>query len=382
MMNCNYFSCLFSSSTAEISDITEDMEDLGSVEIYSYKQLNEATQGFRSPNKIGEGGFGSVYKGKLLDGAMVAVKVLSVESRQGHSEFMAEIASMSNVRHKNLAKIRGVCIEGTHRILVYDYMENNSLAQILFGNEIKTVELNWEIRRDICLGIAHGLAHLHEETKPHIVHRDIKASNILLDWDFTAKVSDFGLSKLFPDNITHISTRVAGTLGYMAPEYAISGHLTRKSDVYSFGVLLLEILSGRCVIEFDIELGEYYLVEKAWEMYNDGNLLQLMDPSLRGDFPDEEVVRFLKVGLLCVQETPSLRPRMSKAAKVMSNEIDIREVEISKPGLIADLMKVKIVSKKNTYSTNSKTSTNSETRSSMSCTFSSNSVFSNNSIVS
>ncbi|KAF3946719.1 hypothetical protein ACB098_06G177100 [Castanea mollissima] len=320
---------------------------------FSHKELKIATNGFHKSNKIGAGGFGSVYKGKLQDGKVVAVKMLSVESSQGHNEFISEIASLSNIKHENLVKLHGGCVDGPHKILVYDYMENNSLSQTLLGSVENRTKFNWKARRKVSLGIALAVAYIHEEIKPHIVHRDIKASNILLDQHFNSKLSDFGLSKLIPDNNTHISTRVAGTLGYLAPEYATSGRLTRKSDVYSFGVLLLEIVSGRSMIDFDIEIGEYYLVKKAWEMYKDDKLPQLVDPLLNKDFCEVEAIRFLKVGLLCVQEECRLRPRMSTAIRMMSNEINIDNVHVSQPGLITDMMAVRTCQKRSLNSINS-----------------------------
>ncbi|XVE75354.1 hypothetical protein DITRI_Ditri12bG0087800 [Diplodiscus trichospermus] len=283
-------------------------------------------------------------KGKLKDGRRVAVKVLSVASKQGDKEFMSEIASISNISHVNLVKLHGGCIDGPSRLLVYEYMENNSVAQIFLLGEKNRAKLCWKSRKNIALGIARALSYIHEEAKPHIVHRDIKLSNILLDQNFTPKVSDFGLSRLFSENITHLSTGVAGTLGYLAPEYAVSGHLTRKSDVYSFGVLLLEIVSGRTAIDFDVELGEFFLVEKAWEMYKSNKLVQLVDPVLLNgsSFLEQEVVQFLKVGLLCVQEKCGLRPYMSKAIKMMCEEIEMDDLQISNPGLITNIMDVKI----------------------------------------
>ncbi|XVF75536.1 hypothetical protein PTKIN_Ptkin13bG0195300 [Pterospermum kingtungense] len=259
------FSSSSSSSSAIVSDqnVQDYSQTLRTFHAFLYDELKIATDGFRPSNKIGEGGFGSVYKGKLKDGRRVAVKVLSVESKQGDREFMSEIASISNISHVNLVKLHGGCIDGPSRILVYDYMENNSLAHILLGGEKNREILSWKSRKEIALGIARALSYIHEEVKPHIVHRDIKLSNILLDQNFTPKVSDFGLSRLFSDSITHLSTGVAGTLGYLAPEYAVSGRLTRKSDVYSFGVLLLEIVSSRTAIDFDVELGEFFLVQKV-----------------------------------------------------------------------------------------------------------------------
>ncbi|XP_061953595.1 cold-responsive protein kinase 1-like [Populus nigra] len=240
--------------------------ELGSIQnvrCYTYRELRNATEGFSTANKIGEGGFGSVYKGRLKHGKIAAIKVLSAESRQGVKEFLAEIKAMSEIEHENLVKLYGCCVEDNHRILVYNYLENNSLAHTLLdgGHSHSNIQFSWRTRTKICIGVARGLTFLHEEVKPYIVHRDIKASNILLDKDLTAKISDFGLAKLIPDNQTHVSTRVAGTLGYLAPEYAIRGKLTRKADLYSFGVLLLEIVSGRNNTNTRLSVEDQYLLE-------------------------------------------------------------------------------------------------------------------------
>ncbi|CAN4117058.1 unnamed protein product [Withania somnifera] len=315
--------------------------------VYSYNDLKASTQGFKTSNKIGQGGFGSVYKGRLQDGHFMAVKLLSVEleSMRGEREFVSEIAALSDIKHENLVNLRGCCVDGAHRLLVYDYMENNSLALTFLGGEQNRSKFTWTLRKEISIGIAKGLSYLHEEVSPHVVHRDIKASNILLDEKFTPKIADFGLARLFSENMSHISTRVAGTLGYLSPEYAVSGHLTRKSDVYSFGVVLLEIVSGLPVVAFDITRGEHFLVNKAWEMYNADQLLELVDPVLdRKILNYEEAIRFLKVGLLCVQENASLRPKMSMVIKMLSRDgaIIVEEMKISQPGIVADLMDVKI----------------------------------------
>nr|DAD26164.1 TPA_asm: hypothetical protein HUJ06_027631 [Nelumbo nucifera] len=340
----SFLVCFSSAHEDNVDYSKQGLQSPPNVHHYSYKELKDATQGFRPLNKIGEGGFGSVYKGRLQDGTLVAVKVLSAESNQGEREFMAEIAAMSNVRHENLATLLGGCVDGSNRILVYEYMENNSVAHMLLGGEHNRVMLNWDVRRKICLGVARGLAYLHEVLRPHIVHRDVKARNILLDADFTPKVSDFGLSKLFSDDVTHVTTRVAGTF---------------------FGVLLMEIVSGRPVVDFNLEHGEHNLADKAWGMYQANELLQLIDPSLKGEFPEEEAIRFLKVGLLCVQDDPKLRPHMSKAYKMMCNEIDVKNFEISPPGLLMDLDNVK-VGGKNTSNTSSGTSKGSTATSSSS----------------
>lgn len=309
-----------------------------------------------------------MYKGSLEDGSVVAVKVLSVEveSMRGEREFISEIAALSDIKHENLVTLRGCCVDGAKRYLVYDYMENNSLVHTLLGQEHNRVKFSWEARRGISLGVARGVAYLHDEVQPRILHRDIKASNILLDQNFTPKVSDFGLSRALRDNTSHVSTHVAGTLGYLAPEYAVSGHMTRKSDVYSFGVLLLEIISGRPVVDFDLEHGEHYLVQMAWEAYKGNSLLQIVDPVLHMDFPEEEALRFLMVGLLCVQETVKLRPSMSTTVKMLTNENHIKDVQISQPGLLSDLMDIRLRQKhssQRTQTTFSRGSTTTSTHS-------------------
>ncbi|XP_031284377.1 putative serine/threonine-protein kinase isoform X2 [Pistacia vera] len=321
------FCCTSSfSSVSQIETAIDGGQNHQNFHVFSSNELKTATHGFSSSNKIGEGGFGSVYKGRLQDGTFVAVKVLSIEleSMRGEREFISELAALSDIKHENLVKLIGCCIDGTSRYLVYDYMENNSLTHSLLGGEQNRMKFSWEIRRDISLGVARGLAYLHEEIEPHIVHRDIKASNILIDQNFKPKVSDFGLSRLLRDNSSHISTRVAGTF---------------------FGVLLLEIISGRQVVVFDLEQGEHYLVQKAWEVYNAGNLVKLVDPTLQMNYPEEEAFRFFKVGLLCVQENVRLRPTMSEALKMLCNEMDIQDVQISRPGLVADLMDIKLSQK-------------------------------------
>ncbi|CAL9002328.1 unnamed protein product [Prunus brigantina] len=357
--------CFFSSPQNVMEEGMQDGENQESFRIFSSKELKSATNGFHSSKKLGEGGFGAVYKGRLKDGSLVAIKVLSteIESMRGEREFIAELSALSVIRHENLVRLQGCCVDGAGRYLVYDYMENNSLTHTLLGGEQNRMRFSWDARRHISLGIARGLAYLHDEVEPHILHRDIKASNILLDENFTPKVGDFGLSKLLRDNHSHISTRVAGTIGYLAPEYAISGRLTRKSDVYSFGVLLLEIVSGRAVVDFDLEHGEHHLVQKAWEAFKAGNLVQLVDPTLQMNFPEDEAIRFLKLGLLCVQEMAKLRPPMSRAVKILSGEVDIKDSQISEPGLVSDIMEIKMGQQQSCdQSTFSKASTASSTQ--------------------
>ncbi|XP_008372847.2 cold-responsive protein kinase 1 isoform X2 [Malus sylvestris] len=317
------------------SDIDE-VSGIHNVKLFTYKELRIATDDFSPANKIGEGGFGSVYKGQLKDRKFAAIKVLSAESRQGVKEFLTEIDVISKIKHENLVELFGCCVEGNQRILVYNYLENNSLEQNLIGGS-SNLQFSWRTRREICNGIACGLAFLHEEVRPHIIHRDIKASNILLDKDLMPKISDFGLAKLIPPNMTHVSTRVAGTIGYLAPEYAIRGQLTRKADIYSFGVLLMEIVSGRCNTNTRLPIDEQYLLERTWKLYERRELVGLVDTSLDGDFDAEEACRFLKIGLLCTQDSPKLRPSMSTVVKMLKGE-KVVDDKITKPGLISDFM--------------------------------------------
>ncbi|KAF3442428.1 hypothetical protein FNV43_RR16344 [Rhamnella rubrinervis] len=338
-MSC--FSFLFrkkeSSSVQRTSVIEEAVSGIQNFRLYTHKELRIATQDFRIANKLGQGGFGSVYKGVFKDGSVAAIKVLSAESKQGIEEFLTEINVIANIEHDNLVKLCGCCAEGNHRILVYGYLENNSLAQTLLGGH-SSIQFNWDARRRICIGVARGLAFLHEDVQPHIIHRDIKASNILLDKDFSPKISDFGLAKLIPPNQTHISTRVAGTAGYLAPEYAIRGQVTRKSDIYSFGVLLLEIVSGRSNTNRRLPPKEQYLLERAWNLYEKGELEELVDISLNGDVKIEEACRYLKISLLCTQDMPKLRPAMSTVVEMLAGQIDVDDKIISKPGLFSEFM--------------------------------------------
>ncbi|KAJ4847857.1 hypothetical protein Tsubulata_000201 [Turnera subulata] len=352
------FGCCSSGSTAIKERNRAGVQYNENYRIFSSHELGIATDNFSSHNQIGEGGFGVVYKG-WFQGSSLAVKVLSVEieSMHGEREFISELAALANIRHENLVRLKGCCVDGAKRYLVYDYMENNSLAHTLLGQEQNRMNFSWEARRNISVGVARGIAYLHEEIEPRIVHRDIKASNILLDENLTPKVADFGLSRLLGENSSHVTTRVAGTLGYLAPEYAVSGHVTRKSDVYGFGVLLLEIISGRSAVDFDLEHGEHFLVQKAWEAYERNNLLQILDPTLNMNFPAEEALQFLMVGLLCVQEFVKLRPRMSVVVRMLTNETDISNVQISPPGLLPDLMNIRTLQNSVSQTTSSPAST-------------------------
>ncbi|KAL3522246.1 hypothetical protein ACH5RR_015080 [Cinchona calisaya] len=311
-------------------DAADEGELLGKTKSFSYNELTTATNNFHHTNKIGRGGFGTVYKGKLKDGTQVAVKTLSAFSRQGLREFLTEIETISNVRHPNLVPLIGCCVHERDRMLIYEYLENKSIDQALLGR-IRTVKLEWGKRAAICVGIARGLVYLHEELVPHIVHRDIKASNILLDRDFIPKIGDFGLAKLFPDDITHISTKIAGTTGYLAPEYALGGRLTMKADVYSFGVVVLEVVSGRSSSSSNWGGTQQLLLEKTWQLYEEGKLLDLVDPELE-EFPEQEVLRYMKVALFCTQSNASRRPLMSQVIDMLSRDIRLNEKQLTPPG--------------------------------------------------
>nr|XP_029120078.1 probable LRR receptor-like serine/threonine-protein kinase At1g53440 isoform X2 [Elaeis guineensis] len=289
---------------------------------FSLKQIKAATNNFDPANKIGEGGFGPVYKGVMPDGSLIAVKQLSSKSKQGNREFVNEIGTVSALQHPNLVKFHGCSIEGNQLLLIYEYMENNSLASVLFGPEENRLKLDWQTRHKICLGVARGLAYLHEESRLKIVHRDIKPTNILLDKDLNAKISDFGLAKLDEEEKTHISTRIAGTLGYMAPEYAMRGYLTDKADVYSFGIVTLEIVSGICNTRRPKE-DFVYLLDRACVLQEQGNLLELVDPSLGSNYSKEEALQMLNLALLCANPSPTLRPTMSTVVSMLDGKTPV-----------------------------------------------------------
>ncbi|XP_058221396.1 probable LRR receptor-like serine/threonine-protein kinase At1g53430 isoform X2 [Rhododendron vialii] len=308
----------------------KDLEDkeLRALELqtgyFSLRQIKAATGNFDPANKIGEGGFGPVYKGVLPEGVVIAVKQLSSKSKQGNREFVNEIGMISALQHPNLVRLFGCCIEGNQLLLIYEYMENNSLARALFGREDQRLKLDWPTRKKICLGIARGLAYLHEESRLKIVHRDIKATNVLLDKDLNAKISDFGLAKLDEEENTHISTRIAGTIGYMAPEYAMRGYLTDKADVYSFGIVALEIVSGKSNTNYRPKEEFVYLLDWAYVLQEQGSLLELVDPILGSHYPEEEVMRMLNIALLCTNPSPTLRPLMSSVVSMLEGKSPIQ----------------------------------------------------------
>ncbi|KAD3336834.1 hypothetical protein E3N88_32353 [Mikania micrantha] len=304
---------------------------------FSLTQLKSATHNFSAANKIGEGGFGPVYKGTLSDGTVVAVKQLSSESRQGNREFLNEVGVISCLQHPNLVKLHGCCIDADHLMLVYEYLENNSLSNALFGLNHSELMLDWPTRFKICVGIARGLAFLHEESRLKIVHRDIKATNVLLDKYLNPKIADFGLARLNEDDQTHVCTRVAGTIGYMAPEYALWGFLSDKADVYSFGVLALEIVSGKNNTSYIPRDNCICLLDWACQLQKSKNYEELFDEKLGSKIDKEEAMIMVKVALLCTNGSPSIRPQMSEIVSMLEGRTCVPDIDPEASGYTDDL---------------------------------------------
>ncbi|KAM3337796.1 putative serine/threonine-protein kinase PBL21 [Capsicum galapagoense] len=279
---------------------------------FAFKELATATQNFREANLIGEGGFGSVYKGRLDSGLIVAIKQLNLEGLQGNQEFVVEVLMLSLMHHKNLVNLIGYCTHGEQRLLVYEFMPMGSLEYHLFDLELGTKPLSWKTRLKIAAGAAHGLEYLHKANPP-VIYRDLKSSNILLDNEFNPKLSDFGLAKLGPvgDN-THVSTRVMGTYGYCAPEYAMTGKLTLKSDIYSFGVVLLELITGRKAYDISKKPGEQNLVVWSTPFLKDRRkYVHMVDPMLDGQFSSRCLHHAVAVTAMCLQEQANFRPSIT-----------------------------------------------------------------------
>lgn len=288
---------------------------------FSFDELAQVTNGFSQKNLLGEGGFGCVYKGVLADGREVAVKQLKIGGSQGEREFKAEVEIISRVHHRHLVTLVGYCISEQHRLLVYDYVPNNTLHYHLHapGRPVMT----WETRVKVAAGAARGIAYLHEDCHPRIIHRDIKSSNILLDNSFEALVADFGLAKIAQelDLNTHVSTRVMGTFGYMAPEYATSGKLSEKADVYSYGVILLELITGRKPVDTSQPLGDESLVEWARPLLSQAieneEFEELVDPRLGDNFIPGEMFRMVEAAAACVRHSAARRPKMSQVVRAL-----------------------------------------------------------------
>ncbi|XP_044949993.1 cysteine-rich receptor-like protein kinase 10 [Hordeum vulgare subsp. vulgare] len=280
--------------------------------------LRAATSNFSISNKLGEGGFGEVFKGELQNGMEIAVKRLSSNSTQGFAELKNELVLANRLKHKNLVPLLGVCLQ--EKLVVYEYMPNGSLHTSLFNSE-KAHQLDWTKRKTIICGIARGLLYLHEESRLKVIHRDLKPSNVLLDVEMNPKISDFGLSRAFGENQSMVTTRrPVGTLGYMSPEYAYYGQVSSKSDMYSFGVMVLEIVTGRRSnrsLEVEHDSACRYLPSYVWEKWRAGSMKEVVDPSLGGRYPESEVLNCVQIGLLCVQVNPSARPGASEVVLML-----------------------------------------------------------------
>lgn len=314
-------------SSMSLSFVSSMATYTGSAKIFTLAELEKATDRFNSQNILGEGGFGRVYRGVLEDGTKLAVKVLRRDDQQGGREFMAEVEMLSRLHHRNLVKLTGICTEEHNRSLVYELIPNGSVESHLHDQDKETAPLDWDARMKIALGAARGLAYLHEDSNPRVIHRDFKSSNILLEDDFTPKVSDFGLAKVASDEGKgYISTRVMGTFGYVAPEYAMTGHLLVKSDVYSYGVVLLELLSGRKPVDMSQPHGQENLVTWARPLLTSKEGLEiLVDPALNGSFSFDNMARVAAIASMCVQPEVSHRPFMGEvvqALKLVYNDSD------------------------------------------------------------
>ncbi|KAF0905219.1 hypothetical protein E2562_001008 [Oryza meyeriana var. granulata] len=310
-------------SSVPFSTNPDDIQSIDSL-LLDLSTLRAATDNFAERNKLGEGGFGAVYKGVLSEGQEIAVKRLSQSSRQGIEELKTELVLVAKLRHKNLVSLVGVCLEEDEKLLVYEYMPNKSLDTVLFDPE-KSKDLDWGKRLKIVNGVARGLQYLHEDSQLRVVHRDLKASNVLLDFDYNPKISDFGLAKLFGwDQTQDVTSHIAGTYGYMAPEYAMRGQYSVKSDAFSFGVMILEIITGRRNSSFANSEQSIDLLSLVWEHWTMGTIEELLDPAMGGRSVND-LVKLVNIGLLCVQDNPADRPTMSAVNVMLSSNTVSRQ---------------------------------------------------------
>ncbi|XP_042477696.1 uncharacterized protein LOC122059059 [Macadamia integrifolia] len=297
----------------------EEMEP-HDIPLFRLDIIHSITDNFSDSKKLGEGGFGPVFKGTLTDGREVAIKRLSISSEQGSEEFMNEVMLIMRLQHKNLVRLLGCCIEGGEKILIYEYMHNSSLDVVLRDSRTRA-QLHWRRRFNIIVGIARGILYLHEDSRLKIIHRDLKPSNVLLDQEMNPKISDFGIARIFCGRNGEKNTgRIVGTFGYMAPEFAMDGVYSTKSDVFSFGVILLEIVTGTRNAGFHRSKHAPSLLEYAWQLWCEGRGLELMDPFLAETYCPSEFLRCINVGLLCVQEDAIDRPNMSNVVVMLRSE--------------------------------------------------------------
>ncbi|KAF6157643.1 hypothetical protein GIB67_037216 [Kingdonia uniflora] len=297
-----------------------EVSHLGWGHWYTLRELEDATHGLADENVIGEGGYGIVYRGVLQDNTVVAVKNLLNNRGQADKEFKVEVEVIGRVRHKNLVRLLGYCMEGAYRMLVYEYVDNGNLEQWLHGDVGQVSPLTWDIRMNIILGTARGLAYLHEGLEPKVVHRDVKSSNILLDRQWNSKVSDFGLAKLLCSDTSYVTTRVMGTYGYVAPEYACTGMLNERSDIYSFGILIMEIISGRSPVDSSRPAGEVNLVDWLKSMVGNRRTEEVVDPKLPQMPSSKALKRVLLVALRCVDPDAQKRPKMGHVIHMLEAE--------------------------------------------------------------
>ncbi|CAN1160693.1 Cysteine-rich receptor-like protein kinase 25 [Linum perenne] len=321
----------FNGSTQNGAVRIEGHEDDREVHVYSLAAIQAATNNFSNENKLGQGGFGPVYKGKLPDGQEIAVKRLSLTSKQGLEEFRNEVMVIVKLQHRNLVRLLGYCLEKGEKLLVYEYLANTSLDAFLF-DKVKCEELDWERRANIVEGTARGLMYLHEDSRLKIIHRDMKASNVLLDDQMNPKISDFGTARIFGGNQIEANTeRVVGTYGYMAPEYALEGMISTKSDVYSFGILMLEIISGKKNRgSFDPNQASSLLLH-AWELWSEDRGEELIDSKIVDSCPVVDALRWIHIALLCTQDDPSERPTMSTVVRMLGSKSDDLPMQLKRP---------------------------------------------------
>ncbi|CAM8968575.1 unnamed protein product [Rhodiola kirilowii] len=298
---------------------------------FTFDEIKQATRNFSRDYIVGKGGYGNVYRGVLADGTEIAVKRFKNCSVAGDVNFAHEVEVIASVRHVNLVSLKGYCtattkFEGHQRIIVCDLMKNGSLYDHLFDAEEEKERLTWPVRERITLGTARGLAYLHYGAQPGIIHRDIKASNILLDDSFEAIVADFGLAKFAPEGVTHLSTRVAGTMGYVAPEYALYGQLTDRSDVFSFGVVLLELLSGKKALTTDNEGNTLVLTDWAWALVRNGKSLDVIEHNMPEVAPPEIMEKYVLLAVLCSHPQLYARPTMDQVVKILETDIPVPSI--------------------------------------------------------